>query len=321
MSGHRVKYSMLRWGRIVVSLVVLAVLTATVSWGVQWCTPLYEAIENVQFVPAAVRYSMVTFVVWLVITLLFGRVYCSTVCPLGTLQDVAARSMRIKRNKRPYRYSEPKPGLRYGALAVMVVCMFTGFWLAVSLLDPYELYVRFCTDTFAPLSRAALDGAVAAGIVNRPIEPILLTTFAATALSALLMVAVLMVAARSGRTICNSICPVGTTLSVVSRYAVWQMDIDTDLCTQCGKCVDVCKGSCINLTDHVVDGSRCVMCMDCVDVCEDDAINYTWRRKQLADPMMQRIGKPKSSAPVLEQTSNCVKNLSHNKTIENETIS
>lgn len=317
MSGRRVKYRMLRLGRIVVSLVVLAVLTATVSWGVQWCPMMYEAIEKVQFVPAAVRYSMVTFVVWLVVTLLSGRVYCSTVCPLGTLQDISSRLVRRKRGARPYRYTAPRPRMRYAALAVMMLCMFTGFWLAVSLLDPYELYVRFCTDTFAPLSRAAEDGAVAAGIVGHPMEPVLLTTLVATALSALLLFAVVVVSARSGRLICNTVCPVGTTLGFVSRYSVWQMDIDTDLCTQCGKCEAVCKGSCINLTDHLVDGSRCVMCMDCVDACDDDAINYTWRRKQLADPMMQRIGKPKASAPVLEQSSNCIENNFY----ENETIS
>ena len=35
-------------------------------------------------------FSLGALVVWLVITLLLGRVYCSTACPLGTLQDVAA---------------------------------------------------------------------------------------------------------------------------------------------------------------------------------------------------------------------------------------
>ena len=191
-------------------------------------------------------------------------------------------------------------------LVVTLACLLAGFWLAVSLLDPYELYVRFCTDTIAPASRAVVDAGVCAGVSHRDFVPILLTSLTATALSALLLLAVLIIAARSGRSICNTLCPVGTMLGLISRYSVWQMDIDTDLCTQCRKCEDVCKGGCINLTDHVVDGSRCVMCMDCVNVCENNAINYTWRRKQLADPMMQRIGKPKASASVMEQSSNCI---------------
>ncbi len=57
----------------------------------------------------------------------------------------------------------------------------------------------------------------------------------------------------------------------------------------CRKCEKVCKSECINLNDHVVDGSRCVACFNCVDACDSDAIRYTTRRKKLALPMMQRI--------------------------------
>lgn len=264
---------------------------------------------------AAIKFSMVTFIVWLLVTLIFGRVYCSSVCPLGTLQDIAARASQFGRNKRSYRFIPAKTKWRYGTLIVMLACLFSGFWLVVGLLDPYELYMRFCTDTFAPISRATVDATVLIGLNHNPYIPILLTTLSATTLSALLLIAVMLIAARSGRSICNTICPVGTTLGAISRYSVWQMDIDTDLCTQCRKCEDVCKGGCINLNDHTVDSSRCVMCMNCVNVCNDDAINYTWRRKQLADPMMQRIGKQANSAPALEQTSNCIKSS------DNETIS
>lgn len=299
-------YRMLLWLRIAVSLLAIVVVTATVAWGVTRFPVLYEWVDRVQIVPAAIRFSMVTFVVWLLVTLIFGRVYCSSVCPLGTLQDVASRVVRMGKKKRPYRYAPPRTLWRYTMLVVMLACLLAGFWLAVGLLDPYELYVRFCTDTFAPVQRAGVDAAVCMGLGDRDFVPILLTSFAATALSALLLLAVLIIAARSGRIICNTVCPVGTTMGLISRYAVWQMDIDTDLCTQCRKCEAVCKASCINLTDHVVDGSRCVMCMNCVNVCDDDAINYTWRRKQLADPMMQRIGKPKASASVMEQSSNCI---------------
>ena len=36
--------------------------------------------------------------VWIVLTLLFGRVYCSSVCPVGTLSDLF---IRLRRNIRP----------------------------------------------------------------------------------------------------------------------------------------------------------------------------------------------------------------------------
>ena len=85
--------------------------------------------------------------------------------------------------------------------------------------------------------------------------------------------------------------PRGTTLGIVSRYAIFQMDIDTDLCTSTRRCVDVRKCSCIDLTDHVV--GRCVWCsFDCTDACRDGAISYVATRKQLSIPMMERTDSP-----------------------------
>lgn len=299
-------YKILRIARIVVSLVCLAVLTAALAWSVLLIPGFYEWLTSVQLMPAAIRFGMVVFVVWLIVTLLFGRIYCSTVCPLGTLQDIASRAVRLKR-KRLYHYSPPRTKVRYVALIITVLCLLGGFWLPVSLVDPYELYARFCTDTFAPASRAINNMAASAGCADVPFVPVLMTSSAATALAALLLLAVLCVAARRGRLVCNTVCPVGTTLGLISRYAVWQIDMDTDKCTQCGLCQDVCKGECIDLLSHVVDGSRCVNCMDCVAVCRDDAIHYTWKRKQLADPMMQPTGKSaQHKSPAMENTAeNC----------------
>ena len=87
----------------------------------------------------------------------------------------------------------------------------------------------------------------------------------------------------------------------MSRFSILQMDIDTDLCINCRKCEDVCKGQCIDLTDHVVDGSRCVNCFDCVDICPNRAIRYTTRRHRLSTPLMQRVsGLAKRPDPALD---------------------
>ncbi len=296
-------YRTLRILRTVISLAIIAVLTAALVWSILLIPGMYEWITSVQLIPAATKFSMVIFVIWLIMTLLFGRIYCSTVCPLGTLQDIASRTAILLR-KRPanYRYSPPRTTLRYTAAIITLLCLLGGFWLPISLLDPYELYARFCTDTFAPASRIAEDGLIAAGLLRHPFMPILATTGVATALSTLLFIAVIAAAAHGGRTVCNTLCPVGTTLGLISRYAFWQMDIDTDKCTHCGRCEQVCKASCIDLKLNVVDGSRCVNCMNCADVCPDDAIHYTWRRKQLSDPMMQRISKSrKNDLPAIEE--------------------
>ena len=82
---------------------------------------------------------------------------------------------------------------------------------------------------------------------------------------------------RNGRTYCNTICPVGTLLGLLSRWSVFAPVIDTDKCISCNKCARNCKAACIDIPNHKIDYSRCVVCMDCIDVCPKDAVSFRRR--------------------------------------------
>ncbi|MBP5667200.1 MAG: 4Fe-4S binding protein, partial [Salinivirgaceae bacterium] len=47
-------------------------------------------MADIQFVPALLALNVGVVVALLVLTFLFGRVYCSVICPLGVMQDVVA---------------------------------------------------------------------------------------------------------------------------------------------------------------------------------------------------------------------------------------
>ena len=79
----------------------------------------------------------------------------------------------------------------------------------------------------------------------------------------------------------------GTLLGAVSRYSLYHVDINTDLCTGCNLCVKRCKASCINPADHTVDLSRCVVCFDCTAACPSDAITFRRGRHQLKMPLLR----------------------------------
>ena len=82
-----------RWIRYAVSLLCLLLLVATFSdWGndlieIDSLRRLGMKLTSLQFIPALLSVSMGVVVGILVLTLLFGRIYCSTLCPLGTMQD------------------------------------------------------------------------------------------------------------------------------------------------------------------------------------------------------------------------------------------
>ncbi len=281
----------LRAGRIVAAVTVwVAVTCMLVSYGMTF--PMLAGwIARVQFLPAAMAFSLATIVFWLIATLVFGRIYCSVACPLGVFQDICARLARLGRwrHTRLYHYSAPLTKWRNISLFLVVVSIFLGVSAVTTAIDPWSIYSRACVYVAKP---------VWGWIVNlfaTPQVKIASASLLGIAVSVVTMTAVGVLAAMHGRTFCNSLCPVGTTLGYVSRYSVFHIDINTDKCIQCRKCEHVCKSSCIDLTSHVVDSSRCVDCFDCLPVCPNDAIHYTWSRHQLSIPMMQKVRPPLAS--------------------------
>lgn len=283
----------LKYLRIIVSVFCLAAMTAT---GAGTSSALLEAaglIERVQFIPLVLSMSVGMIVLWLGLTFLFGRIYCSTVCPVGTVQDIFIRLPRLTRkmaSERPFRYAAPMSTMRYTLLVVVLASLLAGITAVACVLDPAEIYLRLVD----------LAGA----------------TVAVTAVTLVTVALIAWMSAKRGRLWCNTICPVGTALGAVSRFSLFHFDIDTDLCTNCRRCADVCKAECINLDDHVVDGSRCVNCFDCIAVCRDKAIDYTTRRHQLSIPMMQRLKQQNNPETALDAEAGVISNFSSIKSIK-----
>lgn len=276
--------------RIVVASVVFVILGVGLTVPMWMLPGVGPWLESLQIGSAISAVSFTVFVLWLLVTLVFGRIYCSTVCPLGTLQDIFSRLWRMGRfrYRRPYRYAPPANAVRYTMLALTVICIVAGITLLPSVAEPESAFQRICSGFFNSMAKYLAEWLGAHGFTEHLAYPVTVSV-ASSIVATFLFAVTAVVSALTGRTLCNTICPVGTVLGMVSRYSIFQMDIDTDLCTQCRRCEYVCKAHCINLSDHVVDNSRCVTCFDCVNACRDGAIRYTTDRKRLSQPLMQRI--------------------------------
>lgn len=299
--------SILRSARIVAALAAFSLMTGLFADYGMTVPSVASWLAQVQLLPAAMSFSIAIFIIWLIVTLVFGRIYCSTVCPLGTFQDIFARMPRLGRLRpsRHYHYSAPFTRLRYTMLFFVVLSIVLGISAVTSLLDPYSVFARFASYIIKPLWGLALN--VWNEIDGNPQLKVAVASMLGAVLSAVMMLIVAAISFRHGRTLCNTVCPVGTTLSFVSRHSVFRIDINTDKCIQCRRCEHVCKSSCIDLVSHVVDTSRCVVCFDCLTDCPNDAISYTYNRHQLSIPLMQRVKPLAGSAAGLSDTSLQVK--------------
>ena len=102
---------------------------------------------------------------------------------------------------------------------------------------------------------------------------------------------------KHGRTWCNTICPVGTILGLLSRFSLFKVRIDTAKCNGCGLCATKCKAACINSKEHAIDYSRCVDCFNCLGVCKQKALVYAPSLKKQSD-----VETPAPSSPDLDSS-------------------
>lgn len=232
-------------------------------------------LAKIQFLPALFALNVGIVVGLILLTLLFGRVYCSVICPLGIFQDVVARINR-KRNK--YGYSPVFKWLRYGVLGLFILAFITGVGSVVALLEPYSAYGRMVSNLFAPLylwgnNLLAYFAERADSYAFYQAE-VWVKGFGTLAVAFVTLIILVALAWRSGRTYCNTICPVGTVLGFLSKFSLYKVRIDNEKCNGCGLCARNCKASCIDSKTHTIDYTRCVSCFNCIDKCHQKAILY-----------------------------------------------
>lgn len=244
-------------------------------------------MAKIQFLPAVLALNVGVIAFLVVLTLVLGRVYCSVICPLGVFQDIVSWiNSRNKKKKYRFSYSPAKSGLRYGVLGIFLVALIAGIGSLAALLAPYSSYGRIASNLFAPIYQWGnnllayfAERADSYAFYETTVWIKSLPTFL-IALLTFIIIAVL--AWRNGRTYCNTICPVGTVLGFLSRFALFRPAIDASKCKDCSLCARQCKAACIDFKNHQIDYSRCVACMDCLEACKHDALHLQSRLKKSA---------------------------------------
>ena len=235
-------------------------------------------MAKMQLLEAILAVNVVVIVGLVLLTLVFGRIYCSVICPLGIMQDIIGWwGKRAKKNR--YSYSKALSVVRYMALGVMVLAMVFGIGSVVQLLAPYAAFGRIATNLLQPVYQAGNN--VLAAIAEHYDSyafyqsEVWLRSGISLGIAALTLVVIGILAWRNGRTYCNTICPVGTVLGFVARFSFLKVQFDAEKCRNCSLCSKNCKASCIDFKTHTVDASRCVVCGDCIEHCKFGALSYS----------------------------------------------
>lgn len=170
------------------------------------------------------------------ITAIFGRLYCSTLCPLGLFQELCL--LVFHRKKLP---AQKNRSIKYIIAAVSFGTLCGGTIFILRLIDPYTLF------------GSALSGTL---------YGIILVAFIA------------ILTGLHGRYFCTNICPVGTVLGLISRHAYNKIYINSEACVACGLCAQKCPSGCIDFKNKTVDNETCIKCFKCLTLCHNKGLSY-----------------------------------------------
>lgn len=189
--------------------------------------------------------AVVLLIIPIIISLIWGRVFCGWTCPLGAVQE--------------FIYSErigvqlpilPDKVLKYLKFIILAVFGYLTWHVGRNMWCSYEPFEVLFNFTGSPLTISIL------------------------ALTLLLSICI-------ERPFCRYICPLGAVFAITSRIARFKMKAQAGACTGCGACT---KGNCpvgaIATLDSVtnlpvVDNSECIKCLCCTDLCRRSALQVT----------------------------------------------
>ena len=224
---------------IAAATLLLAVTVQGGLWPLKWGLDLHPGPALSLLLAYGTLGAAVAVGAMVLLALLGGRWYCAALCPLGILQDLAAKlthSGVLKTRHKVLRYAI--------ALAVwgLVLC---GWNVLLRLLEPFSIV------------GAALSGAW----------------------GGLIALALVMLASLwKWRLYCTHLCPVGTLLGLCSRFSLFTLRLSEEKCLHCGLCRKNCPAAAIDPDTLLVDDEHCLRCLTCLEVCPAQAITWGKRQ-------------------------------------------
>ena len=239
---------------------------------------------------AALHGSLIVLLVWLGITLLLGRVYCSIFCPLGIIQEYMAHLGR-KHLGTSRRHTRECLALRieilacFAALGAVFVFFGRKEWLGA--FDPYTLYTK-AVGAVVFLAKMVFHRQLPSGVAGDICAAGLIVAF----LSLAVTVAVSILALFKGRIFCNTVCPLGTIFSLPGRFAPVRIRIKRAECVNCRRCAAHCAASCVHVREKKIESGCCTLCVNCLKDCPKHAIGFGLSLRG-AEPEEKQSGEQK----------------------------
>ena len=238
------------------------------GWPINWFMQLDPLVAiGTVLTTHTLYWPLLWALVTIVLTIIFGRFFCSWVCPFGSIHHFAGflgnRKRTTKQRIQVNRYRKAQC-VKY---IILVVFLFMAAFpsiaatLQAGLLDPIPLVTRSFNLLIVPiLDRSVNFVSVSARFYEG--AWLIMTVFLTTVLLNLII----------PRFYCRFICPLGALFGILGRFAIWRIGKKQKTCSDCKLCEKSCEGGC--QPSGSIRTSECVLCFNCLDDCKDELTGY-----------------------------------------------
>lgn len=232
----------------------------------------------------------------IIITILFGRVFCGWACPLGTLHNITGALKKVTPDAKVSDWYRVK---YYILIFVLVSSLFT--LQLVGIMDPLSFLIRSLSVSIYPLFNYSVRSVFDAvynmnvrGIVD--ISESIYSFLKKSVLSfqqpfynqaifvGTLFFSILALNLVERRFWCRYLCPLGALLGILSRYSFLKRSV-SEGCTSCGACAPVCQGNASPDNKEGWKDTECLYCWNCDDICPQNAVSFGFQKNKTSVAM------------------------------------
>jgi polyferredoxin len=239
----------------------------------------------------------------LITTMLLGRIFCSFLCPMGTIQHVVGSVKPALKGSRMVQANQKTPGqrIKYFVLMLLLVGSLLGLNVA-GWLDPIALLFRSIAlavlpgigtglrsffDTLATSDIKVLSLLSYAGeVLVSPVFGYTHQAYQTGWVIGLIFLVILFLNRIRLRFWCRTLCPLGALLGIFSRFSVLKLEKYPEKCTHCNLCARHCQGAASPKPGEEWEIAECLTCFNCQNVCPEDALafKFNWTFKLNRQP-------------------------------------